>query len=340
MAASANPTGNNQEGLSNQKVTAPPTIANGISLISNSSEANTLALAAGLADTQAALRHNPGISINWTPDEQSILEDLLAKYASDSTIVRYAKIAMRLKDKTVRDVALRCRWMTKKENGKRRKEDHISTRKSKDRRCIFRRKFNPYDCFLTETTRLCVRRFASKFLHTLLDFLIVQVDKDIVSQERSTDSLAKSTSVLTARPNGPSHVPPITQMDNDDGIPYKAFWGATGELLDQNAQIFNQISANFSAFQIHDNIDLLCEARDNIFTILNELCKQTKIHVKIGVVKIRKANDPSTSGSEANDAKKLNELPEVMEQMPPLPDKINEEKANEILPPSSLQMKS
>nr|KJB42533.1 hypothetical protein B456_007G162200 [Gossypium raimondii] len=173
MAASANPTGNNQEGLSNQKVTAPPTIANGISLISNSSEANTLALAAGLADTQAALRHNPGISINWTPDEQSILEDLLAKYASDSTIVRYAKIAMRLKDKTVRDVALRCRWMTKKENGKRRKEDHISTRKSKDRR------------------------------------------------ERSTDSLAKSTSVLTARPNGPSHVPPITQMDNDDGIPYK-----------------------------------------------------------------------------------------------------------------------
>ncbi|MBA0590150.1 hypothetical protein Gorai_018867 [Gossypium raimondii] len=324
MAASANPTGNNQEGLSNQKVTAPPTIANGISLISNSSEANTLALAAGLADTQAALRHNPGISINWTPDEQSILEDLLAKYASDSTIVRYAKIAMRLKDKTVRDVALRCRWMTKKENGKRRKEDHISTRKSKDRR-IFPdgiRRFRPGSSLL-----LFKLRFASKFLDTLLDFLIVQVDKDIVSQERSTDSLAKSTSVLTARPNGPSHVPPITQMDNDDGIPYKglvktyitddstfftnmkimaAFWGATGELLDQNAQIFNQISANFSAFQIHDNIDLLCKARDNIFTILNE----------------------------------LNELPEVMEQMPPLLDKINEEKANEILPPSSLQMKS
>ncbi|MBA0786370.1 hypothetical protein Gotri_028016 [Gossypium trilobum] len=242
---------------------------------------------------------------------------------------------MRLKDKTVRDVALRCRWMTKKENGKRRKEDHISTRKSKDRRVVMSEEAGEQ-----LDNKLRSYKFASKFLDTLLDFLIVQVDKDIVSQERSTDSLAKSTSVLTARPNGPSHVPPITQMDNDDGIPYKAFWGATGELLDQNAQIFNQISANFSAFQIHDNIDLLCKARDNIFTILNELCKQTKIHVKIGVVKIRKANDPSTSGSEANDAKKLNEFPEVMEQMPPLPDKINEEKANEILPPSSLQMKS
>ncbi|KAA3474793.1 F21O3.28 protein isoform 3 [Gossypium australe] len=258
MAASANPTGNNQEGLSNQKVTAPPTIANGISLISNSSEANTSARAAGLADTQAALRHNPGISKNWTPDEQSILEDLLAKYASDSTIVRYAKIAMRLKDKTVRDVALRCRWMTKKENGKRRKEDHISTRKSKDRR-IFPdgiRRFLPGSSLL-----LFKLRFASKFLDTLLDFFIVQVDKDIVSQERSTDSLAKSTSVLTARPNGPSYVPPITQMDNDDGIPYEAFWGATGELLDQNAQIFNQISANFSAFQVKHTVHVyICPA--------------------------------------------------------------------------------
>ncbi|MBA0669662.1 hypothetical protein Goklo_029294 [Gossypium klotzschianum] len=241
---------------------------------------------------------------------------------------------MRLKDKTVRDVALRCRWMTKKENGKRRKEDHISTRKSKDRRVVMSQEAGEQ-----LDNKLRSYKFASKFLDTLLDFLIVQVDKDIVSQERSTDSLAKSTSVLTARPNGPSHLPPITQMDNDDGIPYKAFWGATGELLDQNAQIFNQISANFSAFQVRYPNQFLSLEIMNMKKQLR-LCKQIKIHVKIGVVKIRKANDPSTSGSEANDAKKLNELPEVMEQMPPLPDKINEEKANEILPPSSLQMKS
>lgn len=37
---------------------------------------------------------------------------LCCRFASDSTLVRYAKIAMQLKDKTVRDVALRCRWMT------------------------------------------------------------------------------------------------------------------------------------------------------------------------------------------------------------------------------------
>jgi hypothetical protein len=39
------------------------------------------------------------------------------RYASESNLVRYAKIAMKLKDKTVRDVALRCRWMTVSANG-------------------------------------------------------------------------------------------------------------------------------------------------------------------------------------------------------------------------------
>ncbi|CAH9075338.1 unnamed protein product [Cuscuta epithymum] len=87
-----------------------------------------------LGPTQAALRHNPGISVEWTAAEQSILEELLTTYAKESNIVRYAKIAMQLNDKTVRDVALRCRWMTKKENSKRRKEDHNSSRKNKEKK--------------------------------------------------------------------------------------------------------------------------------------------------------------------------------------------------------------
>ncbi|MFQ6625602.1 hypothetical protein Gotur_004569 [Gossypium turneri] len=182
MAASANPTGNHQEGSSNQNVTpSPPPTANGVAVNSNNSGGNTSTAAAAVsADTQSALRHNPGISLDWTPEEQTMLEDLLVKYTSDSTIVRYAKIAMQLKDKTVREVALRCRWMTKKENGKRRKEDH-SARKNKDRR----------------------------------------FDSDIVSQEKGTDTSAKSTPHLTTRPNGPSYALPMIPMDNDDGILYE-----------------------------------------------------------------------------------------------------------------------
>lgn len=34
------------------------------------------------------------------------------RYADEPSIMKYIKIAATLPDKTVRDVALRCRWMT------------------------------------------------------------------------------------------------------------------------------------------------------------------------------------------------------------------------------------
>lgn len=36
----------------------------------------------------------------------------ICRYADEPSIMRYIKIAAMLRDKTVRDVALRCRWMT------------------------------------------------------------------------------------------------------------------------------------------------------------------------------------------------------------------------------------
>ncbi|VFR00658.1 unnamed protein product [Cuscuta campestris] len=128
MAASANAApGSGNENSSNGQEAAGN--ANGASVNGLSVPENSV-----LGPTQAALRHNPGISVEWTPEEQSLLEELLATYVKESNVVRYAKIAMQLNDKTVRDVALRCRWMTKKENSKRRKEDHNSSRKSKEKK--------------------------------------------------------------------------------------------------------------------------------------------------------------------------------------------------------------
>ncbi|XP_019051505.1 PREDICTED: uncharacterized protein LOC104587006 isoform X2 [Nelumbo nucifera] len=171
------------------------------------------------------------------------------KYVSESNIVRYAKISMQLQDKTVRDVALRCRWLTKKESGKRRKEDHSLTRKNKDKK------------------------------------------------EKVMDP-SKSSSHLAARQNVTPYAVPMIPVDNDDGISYKDIGGITGELLEQNAQVFNQISANLANYQLQDNIKLFCQVRDNILTILDD----------------------------------LNDMPGVMKQMPSLPVKINEELANTILP--------
>ncbi|XAR71099.1 hypothetical protein NMG60_11028209 [Bertholletia excelsa] len=203
------------------------------------------------------LKHNPGLSTEWTAEEQSILEEGLTKYASDSSIIRYAKIAIQLQNKTVRDVAFRCRWMSKKENSKKRKDEHNLARKSKDKK------------------------------------------------EKVTDPFAKS-SQISARPGFPRYSQQMITTDNDDGVSYHAIGGDTGQLLEQNALAFEQISKNFSSHQIHDNISLLCQARDNILNLLNN----------------------------------LSEVPEIMKCMPPLPVRMNEELANSILPHTTVQMQS
>ncbi|XP_058094272.1 uncharacterized protein LOC131240185 [Magnolia sinica] len=248
MAASANPSGN-QEG--NHGGSA----FNGVGNTSNGNSAS--AAAENNTGGTQTLKHNPGISVEWTPEEQTILDEGLSKFSSESNIVRYAKIAMQLHDKTVRDVALRCRWMSKKESGKRRKDEHMA-RKNKEKK------------------------------------------------EKVLDPSAKPSTHMVARPNVPPYALPMPPMDNDDGISFKAIGGATGQLLEQNAQVFNQISANFTAYQIQENISLFCQTRDNILSILNE----------------------------------LNDMPGVMKHMPPLPVKLNEELANTILPRPPMPMQS
>lgn len=208
-----------------------------------------------MGPSQRALKHNVDLSVQWTPDEQSLLEELLVKHASDNRVLRYAKIAGKLQDKTARDVALRCRWMTKKEFGKRRKDD--SSRKQ-------------------------------------------------IKKEKVVDQQAKPSSHAMNRANGLPYAQSSVSIDSDDGISYNAIGGASGQLLEQNAQALDQISANFSALKVHENINLFCQTRNNIIAILND----------------------------------LNDMPEIMKQMPPLPVKLNEELANSILPQSSMTMKS
>ncbi|KAJ8559413.1 hypothetical protein K7X08_003471 [Anisodus acutangulus] len=234
MAASANPSADNNNG--GQEGTNSAT-SNGVSVPANSV----------IDPTKAALKNSAYLSVDWTPEDHSLLKELLVEYASDNKLHCYAKIAVQLKNKCVRDIVLRCRWMNKKENGKRRKEDH-SSRKNKDKK------------------------------------------------EEVTESMPKSTHVANLT-NGPPYAQAVMSMDSDGGISYQAIGGPSGQLLEQNAQALDQISANFAAFKIQENINLFFQARNNILTILND----------------------------------LNDVPENMDQMPPLPVKLNEELANSIL---------
>ncbi|KAH7664342.1 Homeodomain-like protein [Dioscorea alata] len=88
-----------------------------------------------LFDPLPGLKHDTGLAVDWSLEEQAILREGLDKYANEPNIMKYIKIAAMLREKTVRDVALRCRWMTKKENGKRRKpEECFMGKKIKDRK--------------------------------------------------------------------------------------------------------------------------------------------------------------------------------------------------------------
>ncbi|XP_051133516.1 uncharacterized protein LOC127253122 [Andrographis paniculata] len=194
-------------------------------------------------------QHQQTISMDWTPEEQTLLEEGLSKFATESNIIRYAKIAVQLKNKTVRDVALRCRWMTKKEISKRRKDDS-NARKIKDRK-----------------------------------------EKVIDSSPRLSRLGIQS---------GLSQFPGFKSNCNDDVVSYNVITGNTRQLLQQNAWVFKQISSNLATHQIHENINLLSQARDNIFKILTN----------------------------------MNEMGPAMKKMPPLP-KLNEDLANSILPPSA-----
>ncbi|KMZ69926.1 hypothetical protein ZOSMA_202G00130 [Zostera marina] len=86
-------------------------------------------------DQMAGLSNNAALPVDWSYDEQLLLETGFLNYAHELNITKYIKIAALLRNKTVRDVALRCRWMCNKGSGKRRKpKEHYPVKKMKDRK--------------------------------------------------------------------------------------------------------------------------------------------------------------------------------------------------------------
>ncbi|KAI7746950.1 hypothetical protein M8C21_005923 [Ambrosia artemisiifolia] len=76
-------------------------------------------------------KHRAGLDGEWTVEEQYKLEQALVKYADESGMIKYVKIASTLRNKTVRDVAIRCRWMATK---RRKHEERSLWKRSKDKK--------------------------------------------------------------------------------------------------------------------------------------------------------------------------------------------------------------
>lgn len=85
-------------------------------------------------EPMACLKHDTGLAADWSYKEQALLHHGLIKYADQPSIVKYIKIAALLPEKTVRDVALRCRWMSRAEGDKRQKLEFFVGNKFKDRK--------------------------------------------------------------------------------------------------------------------------------------------------------------------------------------------------------------
>ncbi|KAA8532309.1 hypothetical protein F0562_032342 [Nyssa sinensis] len=199
-----------------------------------------------LLDSVPGLKNDTGLAAEWSIEEQYKLDEGLRKYADEPSIMRYIKIAASLRDKTVRDVAMRCRWMTRK---RRKQEDHNLGKKVKDRK-----------------------------------------DK-LVESSSKTNISSVSPLNMAAYPFIMHH------RDQSKCMPWEGLSGTMKHRLEQNNQIFGEISDNLSTLKLLDNIDLLCHMRNNITAILND----------------------------------MREMPGKMSRMPPLPVSINEELANSIL---------
>ncbi|XP_010553620.1 PREDICTED: uncharacterized protein LOC104823657 isoform X2 [Tarenaya hassleriana] len=85
----------------------------------------------GVLDSVSGLKHEASSAVDWSVEEQYLLEKGLEKYRDEPKIMKYIKIAASLPDKTVRDVALRCRWMQRK---RRKGEEHSSGKKVSNRK--------------------------------------------------------------------------------------------------------------------------------------------------------------------------------------------------------------
>lgn len=84
-----------------------------------------------VVDSVPELKHRGSLAVEWSVEEQYKLEEALPQYANEPGVIRYVKIAATLRNKTVRDVALRVRWLARK----RRKHEELNTgKKLKDKK--------------------------------------------------------------------------------------------------------------------------------------------------------------------------------------------------------------
>ncbi|KAL8213926.1 hypothetical protein R6Q57_003375 [Mikania cordata] len=255
--------------------------------------------------SEIALKQTVGPSIYWSRDEQSLLEELIVKYASDNMVMRYAKIALKLQNKTLKDVALRCRWMTEKEKRKQGKKKQEKKEEAASEQVKSpSTNHSSGECIDEEIScRVVTVGAAAAQLLEQSDHTINQVSANAYvfkTLGKAAYQQVKPSSHSTNDSSGLHHAD--SDEDMDDDISYKAIGGAAARLLEQNDQAINQILANVSANKLHENIVLESQTRNNLNILLNEYPKQ-KQGIKLSIVTVER---PTAEAAERVSLEKAN----------------------------------
>lgn len=181
-------------------------------------------------------------TVQWSLEEQKVLEDTLVSFPIEkhTALQRYVQVAALLPGKGVRDVALRVRWMNRKESGKRRKaEDCQASKRSKE--------------IKRDNNETGMR--AGSIFSVGVDGMTYG-NKEHVSTQRHSPTVANRMSK--------DFVPLMSK----NTMSKKSMTLRTNDMLSQNTHIIDEIRSNLSNYNL-DNVELFRVFRDNIVDLIS-----------------------------------------------------------------------
>lgn len=232
--------------------------------------------------------------MDWTPEEQISLDNLLQQYPAEkfiSSLQRYVQIASHIPGKSVRELAMRIAWKTKRESSRKRKVEEAQTKRAKQK---------------SEREPRGQSIFSVGARPPLPNNAAVSMQADPSPSSMGMGLQGPMSAAMSQLPplhgsvqmNTQQFAALIPQLEDHGSDTVGNLGGATSQLLEQNISLINHVRSNWANCRIHETGHQLSQFRDNILKILNS----------------------------------MSVMPGKMTQMPPLPVKLNIELASHILP--------
>ncbi|KAK9909270.1 hypothetical protein WJX75_009873 [Coccomyxa subellipsoidea] len=240
-------------------------------------------------------RGDTAYTTEWDSAEQAALDSALARFPADRhpPLERYVRAAACLPKKNVRDVALRVAWLRATAAARKRKMADEANSKKQVRR------ERGQSIFAVQPKPMGGAGVGNPMASS--------VGLGMAAMPGPNMAMASGMPMpapIVVQPHGMAYAQPVVplapmpQLDDHGAGTVGGVGGPLAQLLEQNYAILNQFKQNMAAYKVNENTELLVRFRDNILTVLNH----------------------------------MNSMQGVMQQMPPLPVRLNVELANNFLP--------